>query len=120
MPILSPAQLASMRSIKLDNYSDRLDVYRPPAVAGTKRGAVVLLTSAVPCRRWPGSKAPKIVASIPDIAGARVDELIFFADSANVRRGDELRSASGARLKVSGVGVWQTSLAVAAELVQPS
>lgn len=120
MPVLSPNQLASMRSIKLDNYSDVLDVWRAPAMVGKLRGSVVLLTSGVPCRRWPGSKAPKIVASIPDIAGARVDELIFFPDSADVRRGDELRSAAGQRLKVSGVGVWQTSLAVAAELVVPS
>jgi hypothetical protein len=120
MPVLSSAQLAYMRSTKLDNYSDTLDVYRAPAVSASKRGAVALLYSALHCRRWPGSKAPKIVASIPDIAGARVDELIFFADSADVRRGDELRSASGERLKVEGVGNWQTSIAVAASLVQPS
>ena len=120
MPILSPAQLASMRAIKRDNYNDRLDIDRAPAMVATKRGAVVLRYASMRCRRWPGSKAPKIIASIPDIAGARVDELIFFPDSMDVARGDELRSASGERLKVEGVGVWQTSLAVAASLVQPS
>lgn len=120
MPVLSNDQLAYMRSIKLDNYSDRLDIYRAPAVVATKRGAVALLSSSMRCRRWPGSKAPKIVASIPDIAGARVDELIFFPDSIDVRRGDELRDAAGGRLKVEGVGNWQTSFAIAASLVQPS
>ncbi|MDQ2995461.1 MAG: hypothetical protein M3R61_00175 [Chloroflexota bacterium] len=119
MPVLSTAQLAYMRSTKADNYADTLDVYRAPAVAASKRGAVVLLTSGVRCRRWPASKAPKIVALIPDIAGARIDELIFFPDSADVRRGDELRSASGEKLKAEGVGVWQTSIAVAASLVSP-
>ncbi len=120
MPILSAAQLAYMRSVKSDNYSDLLDIYRAPAVSASKRGAVVLLTSGVLCRRWPAIRAPKVLAVIPDIAGARVDELIFFPDSADVRRGDELRSASGEKLKVEGVGRWQTSRAVAASLVQPS
>lgn len=118
MPVLSAAQLASMRTIKLDNYSDTLDLYRAPAVSGSKRGAVALVTSGVLCRRWPASKAPKIVALI-DVGGARVDELIFFPDSVDVRRGDELRSASGEKLKVEGVGRWQTSRAVAASLVLP-
>lgn len=118
MPILSAAQLAYMRSVKSDNYSDVLDIYRAPAVAASKRGAVALLNSGAECRRWPASKAPKIVALI-DVGGARVDELIFFPDSVDVRRGDELRSASGEKLKVEGVGRWQTSRAVAASLVQP-
>jgi hypothetical protein len=120
MPVLSAAQLAYMRSIKSDNYPDRLNVWRAPAVSASKRGAVALLYTDVFCRRWPAAKAPKILAVIPDIAGARVDELIFFPGTADVRRGDELRSAAGQKLKVEGAGVWQTSLAVAASLVQPS
>ena len=119
MPILSAAQLALMRGIKSDNYPNTLDVYRAPAVSASKRGSLALLYSSILCRRWPAARSPKIVASIPDVAGARVDELIFFPGSADVRRGDELRSASGQKLKVEGAGVWQTSIAVAASLVQP-
>lgn len=118
MPHLSSAQLTLMRATKLDNYSDTLDSYRAPAVSGSKRGAVTLLTAGLLCRRWPASKAPKIIALI-DVGGARVDELIFFPDSVDVRRGDELRSATGEKLKIEGVGAWQTSRAVAASLVQP-
>lgn len=122
MPRLSAAQLAQMRIIKVDNYADALDIYRPPTVASLKRGDQTLATSAAPCRRWPASKAPKILALIPEIAGARVDELIFFPDSlANVlARGGELRSASGQKLKIEGLGRWQTSVAVAASLITPS
>jgi hypothetical protein len=120
MPILSPEQKASMRAIKSDNYPDRLDIYRPPAVSGKKRGDVVIEHQGQPCRRWPASKAPQIVAKVPVIAGARVDELIFFPDSVDVRYGDELRDVEGAKLKIEGVGVWQTAIAVAASLVVPS
>lgn len=116
MPHLTQAQLQQMRSFKADNYSDRLDIYRPPTAA-RKRGDVVLVSQGQPCRRWPASKAPHIVAKIPDVGGARVDELIFFPDSVDVRRGDELRDVSGQRLKVEGAGVWQTARAVAASLV---
>ena len=42
MPHLTPAQLAFMRSVKADNYSDALDVYRAPAVASDRRGAVAV------------------------------------------------------------------------------
>ncbi len=119
MPHLSPEQLIAMRAFKLDNYSDRLNIYRPPAVSGNKRGDVALQTQGAPCRRWPASKAPQIVAKIPEIAGARVDELIFFPDSVDVLRGDELRDVDGNKLKVEGVGRWQTSVAVAASLVTP-
>jgi hypothetical protein len=119
MPVLSANQLAYMRSVKIDNYSDTLDIYRAPAVVNSKRGSATLLTNGVLCRRWPATKAPQVVARIPDIAGARVDELIFFPDSVDVRRGDELRNADGQQLKVEGVGAWQTSIAVAASLVQP-
>lgn len=118
MPVLSAAQLAYIRSVKADNYSDTIDIYRAPAVSSSKRGAAALLTSGVLCRRWPGSRAPKIVALI-DVGGARVDELIFFPDSVDVQRGDELRDAAGTRLKVEGCGVWQTSIAVAASRVLP-
>jgi hypothetical protein len=117
MPILSAEQKTQMRAIKADNYPDRLDIYRPPAVASKKRGDVVLDVAGAPCRRWPASKAPQIVAKIPDVGGARVDELIFFPDSVDVVRGDELRDVSGAKLKIDGVGRWQTSVAVAASLV---
>ena len=120
MPILSAAQLATMRTIKADNYPDAVDIYRPPAMASGKRGEVVLDTEGAQCRRWPASKAPQIVAKIPDIGGARVDELIFFPDSVDVRRGDELRDSTGSKLKVEGVGNWQTSTAVAASVVTPT
>ena len=121
MPHLSADQRASMRATKLDNYSDALSVYTPPAVSGGKRGAYTLATASAICRRWPASRAPKILATIPDLAGARVDELIFFPDRVTtIARGGELRSATGQRLKIEGVGVWQTSIAVAASLVQPS
>jgi hypothetical protein len=119
MPILTPEQKIAMRAIKDDNYPDRLDLYRPPAVSGQKRGALVLTTQGLRCRRWPATKAPQILAKIPDIGGARVDELIFFPDSVDVRRGDELRDVTGAKLKVEGQGTWTTAVAVAASLVQP-
>jgi len=122
MPVLSAAQLAYIRSIKQpSNYTDVLNLYRAPAVSGNKRTGAVLLVGGIMCRRWPASRAPQIVAKIPDVAGARVDELIFFPDSGPaVQRGDELRdNATGQRLKVEGVGVWQTTYAVAASLVQP-
>lgn len=121
MPVLSAAQLAFIRSIKQpSNYIDTLDLYRAPAVSASKRGAVTLVQAGVICRRWPASRAPQIVARIPDVAGARVDELIFFPDSGPaVRRGDELRDSTGKRLKVEGAGRWQTTYAVAASLVQP-
>ena len=120
MPVLSAAQLAYIRSIKADNYTDVINLYRAPAVAGGKRGDVALVVGGIACRRWPASRAPQIVAKIPEVAGARVDELIFFPDSGpEVRRGDELRDAAGQRLKVEGAGVWQTTIAVAASLVQP-
>jgi hypothetical protein len=117
MPILSPEQKAQMRAIKSDNYPDRLDIYRPPAMVNKQRGNAVLQTQGQPCRRWPGSKAPQIVAKIPDVGAARVDELIFFPDSVDVVRGDELRDVDGAKLKIEGVGRWQTAIAVAASLV---
>lgn len=120
MPILSAAQLAYIRGIKSDNYADVLNLYRAPAVSASKRGDMALLVGGIACRRWPASRAPQILAKIPDVAGARVDELIFFPDSGPaVQRGDELRSATGERLKVEGAGVWQTTIAVAASLVQP-
>ena len=119
MPHLTAEQLIAMRAIKDDNYSDRLDIYRPPQVAAGKRGDVARVAQGAPCRRWPATKAPQIVAKIPDVAGARVDELIFFPDSVDVRRGDELRDVDGAKLKVEGQGTWQTAKAVAASLVQP-
>lgn len=122
MPVLSAAQLAYIRSVKSDNYPDRLDIYAPPAVSNGKRGDQALIAAGVSCRRWPAWRhhAPGILAKIPDIAGQRVDALVFFPDSTTgLTRGGELRSSSGERLKIAGLGRWQTSIAIAVEIVTP-
>jgi hypothetical protein len=121
MPILSTAQLAYIRAVKSDNYPDALDVYAPPAVVNKKRGDYTLAAASQACRRWPASRAPQVLAKIPDIGAARVDELIFFPDRVTtIARGGELRSSTGEKLKIEGVGTWQTTIAVAASLVSPS
>lgn len=107
-----------MRATKLDNYSDHLDLYRSPAASSNKVGALALVSSGVSCRIWEATKAPKILATIPDIAGARVEKIAFFPDSVDVRRGDELRSGT-IRYKVAGLGTWTTSKAAALEKVDP-
>jgi hypothetical protein len=120
MPVLSAAQKTSIRADKLDNYSDTLDIYSPAAMSGGKGSGQTLRTSSALCRRWPASMHPRVLAKIPDLAGARVDELIFFPDSVTTLvKGGELRSGSQ-KLKIEGVGTWQTSVAVAASLVQPT
>lgn len=120
MPVLSAAQLAFIRSVKSDNYPDRLDVYAPAAVSGGKSSGQAPAVTGQACRRWPAARAQKLIASIPELAGVRCDELIFFPDSAaGLSRGGELRSSTGEKLKIEGLGRWQTAYAVAASLVQP-
>lgn len=120
MPVLSAAQLAHIRAVKLDNYADRLDLYAPAAVSGGKGAGQAAVATAQPCRRWPASKAQKLLAAIPELAGIRLDELVFFPDTTSgLARGGELRSAAGEKLKIEGVSRWQTTYAVAASLVKP-
>lgn len=120
MPTLSASQLARIRAVKHNNYTDALDVYAPQAIAGGKSAGQQLVASSQRCRRWPGAKAQKLVAAIPELAGLRLDELIFFPDAAvGLGRGGELRSAAGEKLKIEGVSRWQTTYAVAASLVKP-
>jgi hypothetical protein len=120
MPVLSAAQLAIIRRVKLDNYPDLLSVYAPAAIAGGKGAGQTAAATSQPCRRWPAAKAQKLIAAIPELAGIRLDELIFFPDNAaGLARGGELRSASGEKLKIEGLARWQTTYAVAASLVKP-
>jgi len=121
MPHLSTTQLAYIRSVKSDNYSDVLDVYAPAAVSGGKTSGQTPSVSGQVCRRWPAAKAQRLIAAIPELAGVRCDELIFFPDTtAGLSRGGELRSAAGEKLKIEGLGRWQTTYAVAASIVKPS
>ena len=118
MPILSAAQLAYIRSIKADNYTDTVAIYRSPSASGGKVGALALVMSSAACRIWEAAKAPRLIASLPEIAAARAEKIAFFPDSVDVRRGDELRVGT-VRYKVSGLGVWQTTRAAALEKVDP-
>jgi hypothetical protein len=120
MPRLSTAQLAYIRSVKADNYPDTLDVYAPAAVSSGKTSGQAAVVTSQACRRWPASKAQKLIAAIPELAGVRMDELIFFPDTAvGLTRGGELRSSAGEKLKIEGLGRWQTTYAVAASVVKP-
>ena len=118
MPVLSAAQLTYIRSIKSDNYTDSVDVYRTPSASGGKVGAMALAHSGVACRIWEAADAPKIAAVLPEIAAARAEKIAFFPDTADVLRGDELRVGT-LRYKVDGLGVWQTTIAVALGEVKP-
>lgn len=118
MPVLSAAQLAYIRSIKANNYTNTLDVYRSPTASGGKVGALALVTAAVACRVWEAANAPRLIKALPEIAAARAEKIAFFPDSVDVRRGDELRDGT-TRYKVTGLGTWQTTKAAALEKVDP-
>lgn len=84
-----------------------VSIYRPPAIAGGKRGDAVLLASDVIAKRWPATSAPSVLAAVPALAGSRVAHVIAFKVTIDVSAGDEIHE--GSRIyKVEGVGTWRT------------
>lgn len=122
MPHLTDAQLAYIRGIKADNYSDTVSVWRSPAVSGGKIGSLTQVTASQACRLWPDATSTlqgrRLVAALGDLHGGRIDLVAAFPDTADIREGDELRVGT-TKYKVERAAVWQTTLAAALSKVHP-
>jgi hypothetical protein len=120
--MLTNLQRAAMRVVQAQGLTELASIWRAPAATSGKIAPLVQVAADVACRRWPAAqgtpRAAAILAAFVDLAATRIDAIVIFLDTVDVRTGDEVRIGS-TRYVVERSAQWTTIRACAVREIVP-